>query len=726
MLAASRGAPPPPSRANVALVPDRKPVSTPASRSRYAWDDPVERIKGIGPRWAEELASRGVTTVADLLEHLPFRYEDRRRPRPLAEARVGEPLTAIGVVRSVATVRTRKRGLEIMTILLDDGTDALPVVFFNRGYLAEWIRAGVRMLVHGVPRKGRRPVELQGPEFELLREGDDPARVTGWMPVYEKLGPLTPRRLRAVIGEALSGLGEIPDVLPGEVLGRRGLVSAGAAYRAVHRPAAELPSEQLAERRAPAHRRLAYEEFFLLELGLAIRRARRRAERRKGGYQIEEALRRRMAELLPFSLTGAQKRVLKEIGDDLKAPWPMNRLLLGDVGSGKTVIAALTMLVAVDNGYQAALMAPTEILAHQHARSLQELLLPVDMKVELLTAGLPASAQEESRARIGSGRARIVVGTHSLISEKVAFESLGLTVIDEQQRFGVVQRADLVAKGRHPDVLVMSATPIPRTLAMVIYGDLDVSILDEKPPGRKPIRTVVRRADQRGRVFEGIARALGEGRQVYVVRPAVEEGGRGLKAAEDGLKEYRKLFPSARVEMVHGKMRPAARQENLDAFASGDVQILVATTVIEVGIDVAAASVIVVEDADRFGLAQLHQLRGRVGRGDLRSYCVLIASEDSGPEAIARLAVLEQTDDGFRVSEKDLELRGPGELAGTAQSGYPSFRVADLVRHQDLLLAAREDAFAFVERAGERGLTEALWREVRRRHGERLRLAEVG
>ncbi|UCF69342.1 MAG: ATP-dependent DNA helicase RecG, partial [Acidobacteriota bacterium] len=652
--------------------------------------------------------------------------EDRRRPIPLTEARDNERMTAVALVRAVNLVKTRRRRMEILNVLLDDGTAALEVKFFNRAYLADWIMPGLRMLVHGVPRRTGRRLELHGPEFEVLQPGDDPAEITGWVPVYEKLGPLSPRRVRAATGQALALVGEIADPLPADVLARRQLVGRSEALRLVHRPTVETPAEQLASRRTAGHRRLAFDEFFLLELGLAVRRQRIRAERKSGGYAIDDALRRRLGELLPFTLTGAQRRVLKEIGDDLRQAWPMHRLLFGDVGSGKTVVAALAMLVAIENGYQAALMAPTEILAQQHARNLQQLVLSAGLKVDLLTAGLRAAEQRETRARMASGRARLIVGTHSLISEKADFARLGLTVIDEQHRFGVVQRADLVAKGEHPDLLVMSATPIPRTLAMVIYGDLDVSILDEKPPGRKPIKTIVRTHDERARVMEGLARALADGRQIYVVRPAVDQSARGLKAAEEGLAEYRARFPDARVAMVHGRIKPAERQAQLDGFAAGEVQILVATTVIEVGIDVPSASVIVVEDADRFGLAQLHQLRGRVGRGARHSYCVLVASEDASETAFERLHVLERTDDGFRVAERDLELRGPGELAGTAQSGLPSFQVADLVRHQDLLLDAREEAFRLVERRGEHGLPQALLEEVLRRHGERLRLAEIG
>ncbi len=692
----------------------------------YLPADAVVRVRGIGPSWAAELAEKGVQTVADLLDHLPFRYEDRRRPRPLAELRPGELATAMGLVTSLNRVRTRRRGMEMLTALVDDGTAAIPVVFFNRSYLGDFMAPGVRLLVHGVPRWGKRGVELHNPEFDILKEGDDPALVTGWMPVYEKLGPLSPRRMRAALREVTQGVGELPDPLPAALVAARGFPPRREALLALHRPAHDADDRELESRRTPAHRRLAYEEFFFLELGLAIRRQRRQRERRGTHYVIDDALRAKLAAVLPFTLTNAQTRVLEEILADLVTEWPMNRLLLGDVGSGKTIVALRAILVAVHNGRQAALMAPTEILAHQHAKNLQRILLPAGLKVDLLTAGLPAAKQREVRERTATGQAKVVVGTHSLISEKVAFARLGLVVIDEQHRFGVVQRADLVGKGQSPDVLVMSATPIPRTLAMVMYGDLDVSIVDEKPPGRPPIRTVVRGHDQRERVMEGLARALAEKRQVYVVRPAVEEGSAGLKAAEAGLAEYRARFPGTAVALVHGKMPAAERQANLEAFAAGTVQILVATTVIEVGIDVAGASVIVVEDADRFGLAQLHQLRGRVGRGGVRSYCVLVASDGAEGEALARLHVLEQTGDGFRVAEKDLELRGPGEFAGTAQSGLPGFHVADLVRHQEQLLAAREDAFALVERAGAGGVDRALVDEALRRYGDRLKLVEIG
>lgn len=693
--------------------------------ARYGLEDPVEALKGIGPRWAAELGERGVHAVGDLLAHLPFRYEDRRRVLPLSQAREGHPLTAIGVIRQTEISRTQRRGIEKFTVLIDDSTAAMRVLFFNRSYLSDLLQVGRRLLVYGTPKRVRRGVELHGPEFDLLGEDEEPARHLGWIPVYERLGPLSPRRIRRVIGEALDGLEPIPDPLPSALRRREGLLHRDAALRGVHRPPDEVEAALLESRRGPAHRRLAFDDFFFLELGLALSRHQRRAERRVGGYRITDLLRQRLAALLPFRLTAAQKRVLKEIGEDLEAPWPMNRLLLGDVGSGKTVVAALAMMVAHDNGYQSAIMAPTEILARQHGASLGRLLAPAGVEVELLTAGLPGPDQRRVRERLERGECRIVVGTHSLISEKVRFARLGMAVIDEQHRFGVVQRADLVAKGEHPDVLVMSATPIPRTLAMVIYGDLDVSVIDEKPPGRLPIRTVVREASQRERVFGGIERALAEGRQIYVVRPAVEQAS-GMKAAEEGLEEYRRRFPGARVAMVHGRMPAEQRQESLRAFTEGEASILVATTVIEVGIDVAQASVIVVEDADRFGLAQLHQLRGRVGRGDQRSYCVLIASEDAEERALERLRVLASTDDGFLVAEKDLELRGPGEMAGTSQSGYPSFRVADIVRHRDLLLDARRAAFELVEVEGPAGLTRDLVQEALERHGKRLRLAGIG
>ncbi len=691
--------------------------------------DPVRRLRGIGPRQEEELAERGVRTLGDLLEHLPFRYEDRRRPLPLSDARPGEVLTAIGEIVSTHSAGARRRRLNILTVVIDDGTSEMRVLFFNRPYLAEYFEQGARVLVHGAVRLTRHGLEMHAPEFEILRPGGGLSGVTGWIPVYEKVGPLKARRVRQAIAVILDGLEEIDDPLDAEMLSRLGLPSRLDAFRQVHRPGSSVDESDLRSRCTAGHRRLAFDEFFLLEAGLALRRARRMREKRCEGYRLDEDLRRRLAAVLPFKLTAAQQRVLGEIGEDLKAAWPMSRLLMGDVGSGKTIVALLAMLVARENGFQAALMAPTEVLARQHAAGLQALLQGHSMTVDLLSAGIPMRQQKQVRARIEDGLAQLIVGTHSLISEKVKFKKLGMVVIDEQHRFGVVQRADLVSKGAHPDVLVMSATPIPRTLAMVLYGDLDVSILDEKPPGRRPIRTVVRRADQREQVFRGLRQAIDEGRQIYVVRPAVEDGAKsGLRAAQQAPAEFRAAFPDKelRIGIVHGKMKAEERQERLESFKAGNEQILVATTVIEVGIDIASASVILVEDAERFGLAQLHQLRGRVGRGDLKSYCVLIASEGADPEALERLRVLEETDDGFRVAEKDLCLRGAGEVAGTAQSGMPSFRVADLVRHKELLLIARNEAFRHIDSEGRTSFSEALRREILRKYGTQLRLAETG
>jgi ATP-dependent DNA helicase RecG len=688
--------------------------------------DPIVALKGIGPRWARELAECGVDTVGDLLHAIPIRYIDRRRIEPLANAREGVAITAVALITQVQLIRTRGRRMEILTVLLDDGTAAIPVRFFGRGYLTQYFKSGERILVHGVPKRSRSGLELPGPDFELIPIGGDPNQLTGWIPVYSKLGPLTQRKLRGLIEFVFEHLTIQAELVPSVIVRAAKLPSLLEALKEVHDPPPETAASDLLRRRTSGHLRLAFDEFFWLELGLAVRRQRRVKERRQLGRAIESIDWARLARILPYTLTGAQQRALNEIGVDLGAPHPMNRLLLGDVGSGKTAVAALAMSALVEHGRQSALMAPTEILAAQHARSLQNLLLPHGQKVDLLTASLPASQQSSIRERIASGQARFVVGTHALVGERIKFHDLGLIVIDEQHRFGVVQRADLVAKGNMPDVLVMSATPIPRTLAMVMYGDLDVSVLDEKPPGRQPIRTLVRSARDREQVLAGVDKALAQGRQIYVVRPAVLEGPKGVRAAEQGLAEYRTRFPQAQVTMVHGKLKSTERQANLDLFSAGKAQILMATTVIEVGIDVPTASVIVVEDAEHFGLAQLHQLRGRVGRGSLQSYCVLVASESAGPEALERLEVLATTDDGFRVAEKDLELRGPGEFAGTLQSGLPRLAVADLVRHQDMLIAAREAAFALVERESIEQTQPRLWSEVLRRHGERLRLVEVG
>jgi ATP-dependent DNA helicase RecG len=506
-----------------------------------------------------------------------------------------------------------------------------------------------------------------------------------------------------------------------------------AALRAMHFPPRDTGLQDLHERRTPAQRSLAFEEIFLLQLALALRRHGFRHEARGIAYQVPDALRTKLARILPFKLTGAQKRVLREIGADLKSDHPMNRLLQGDVGSGKTIVALLTLLVAVENGYQGALMVPTEILAEQHFRNVTGLLEEggIDCPVTLLTGSLRAAPRRRALEAMAGGEARLVVGTHALFESGARFRQLGLAVIDEQHRFGVLQRAALAAKGERPDVLVMTATPIPRSMALTLYGDLDLSIIDELPPGRTPVRTVVRGENGRAKVYQGLRGELRKGRQVYVVVPLVEETAKSdLKAAEEFAAHLRKeVFSGFSVGMVHGRMKGLEKDATMQAFVAGEIQVLVATTVIEVGVDVPNATVMVVEHAERFGLSQLHQLRGRVGRGAEQSYCVLmVGDEQHGREARERLAVMERTTDGFRIAEKDLELRGPGAVFGTQQHGLSDLQfLAEALRSPGLLEAARREAQALVEGDGRshaeaRRLLDGLpgpWRK-------RLNLAQVG
>jgi ATP-dependent DNA helicase RecG len=522
----------------------------------------------------------------------------------------------------------------------------------------------------------------------------------------------------------------LAEVVPAEIAEKRGLEARLAALRGAHFPASETSLEALGERDTAAHRVLAFEEIFLLQLALALRRQGIKEERRGITYEIPDALRTRLAAMLPFKLTAAQKRVLKEIGADLRSSHPMHRLLQGDVGSGKTIVALLTLLVAVDNGYQAALMAPTEILAEQHARNIRGLLESggIECRTGLLTGSLRQAARRDVLERIRTGDVQILIGTHALFEAGVEFKRLGLAVVDEQHRFGVAQRAKLAKKGRRPDVLVMTATPIPRSLALTFYGDLDLSVIDELPPGRTPIRTVVRGEGDRRQVYEALRQEIGQGRQAYVVVPLVDETAKSdLKNATDLAADLQgRVFPDLRVGMVHGRMKGAEKDAVMQSFAAGEIHILVATTVIEVGVDVANASVMIVEHAERFGLSQLHQLRGRVGRGSARSHCVLIAGHEArGAEARARLAIMERTTDGFQIAEKDLELRGPGAVFGTQQHGLSDLQFLTVIlRGADLVGAARDEAQLLVNRDGARA--RAILEGLRPGWKSRLELARVG
>jgi len=548
------------------------------------------------------------------------------------------------------------------------------------------------------------------------------------VPVYRKLGEFRTKRLREIVHAVLARLDDaaFAETLPPELIARQRLASRADATRRIHFPSDDVPLAEYERARSPAHLRLIFEEFFWVALAIGLRRDERVKEPKGALIEVTSHLRERIVSVLPFSLTGAQERAITRILEDMQSDVPMNRLLQGDVGSGKTAVALLAMLAAMENSYQAALMAPTEILAEQHARNIKRMLAETPFRVELLTGSLKAAEKRRLQKDLAAGEIHAAVGTHALIQEAVAFSKLGLVVIDEQHRFGVLQRAALRERGFNPDVLVMTATPIPRSLAMTVYGDLDVSVIDELPPGRTPIKTVVLGEEKRAGVYRGIEREVRAGRQAYVVYPLVEESEKmDLKDATRMFEHLRdRVFPHFQIGLLHGKMKPAEKEEVMGRFVRGEIQVLVATTVVEVGVDVPNASVMVVEHAERFGLSQLHQLRGRVGRGAEQSYCVLLASDRQTSVAQQRLGIMEETSDGFRIAEKDLEIRGPGEVMGTRQSGVPTFRVGNLVRDLHILEDARREAEHYL--TSRRHTRETSQLIARLRADARFGLASIG
>jgi ATP-dependent DNA helicase RecG len=548
------------------------------------------------------------------------------------------------------------------------------------------------------------------------------------VPVYRKLGEFRAKRLREIMHAVLSELddSEITETLPADLIARQHLIHRAEALRRIHFPTDDVPLADYERARSPAHLRLIFEEFFWVALALAIRRGQRVKEPKGACIEISDRVHERIMSVLPFQLTSAQERVVARIFDDMQSDVPMNRLLQGDVGSGKTIVALQAMLAAMENNYQAALMAPTEILAEQHARNIKKMLAPTPYRVELLTGSLRAAEKRRLHHDLAAGEIHAAIGTHALIQESVSFHKLGLVVIDEQHRFGVLQRAELRTRGYNPDVLVMTATPIPRSLAMTVYGDLDVSVIDELPPGRTPIKTVVVGEDQRTGVYKGVEREVRAGRQVYVVYPLIEESEKmDLKDATRMYEQLRdRVFPNFTIGLLHGKMKTTEKEEVMRRFVAGEIQVLVATTVVEVGVDVPNASLMVIEHAERFGLSQLHQLRGRVGRGAEQSYCVLLASDKQTSVARQRLGIMEETGDGFRIAEKDLEIRGPGEVMGTRQSGVPTFRVGNLVRDVLILEEARREADYYLTTRGRTRETSRLIERVRA--DARFGLAAVG
>jgi ATP-dependent DNA helicase RecG len=599
--------------------------------------------------------------------------------------------------------RSRSRSDAAYHLLTRDASGVLHAKFFHGAYLDGRFHAGQRIVLHGKVEFDRvRPsrLEMVNPQFEPLgASGADSTEVGRIVPIYESIGPLTPRVLRRLIHSALTQVGEeIPDPLPAELIERLGLPRRGMALREAHFPPPGENLDALNQFGTACQRRLIFEEFFFFQLGLALRRRRHQAEPGIAFRVRDDRIRQALKRVLPFKPTAAQKRVLAEIACDLERPEPMNRLLQGDVGSGKTIVALQAAAIVIENGYQVALMAPTEILAVQHFLAARRILGRAGYAIELLVSGMKPAVRRAAIERIASGQAQLVVGTHALLEDPVVFAKLGLVVIDEQHRFGVLQRKQLREKSASPDVLVMTATPIPRTLALTLYGDLELSVIDEMPPGRGRVKTLWRAEQDLAGVWEFTRGRIRNGRQAYIVYPVVEESKRELKAA---IVQYehlsKKVFPELRVGLLHGRLPSEEKDRVMDEFRRGQIQILVATTVIEVGVDVPNATVMVIEHAERFGLAQLHQLRGRIGRGREESHCVLVAPKNLSGEGRQRLETLVRTADGAVIAEADLKLRGPGEFFGTAQHGAPALRVASLLRDHDLLDLARREAFALVE-----------------------------
>ena len=734
---------------------------------------PVQYIKGVGPRIAEILATKGISTVDELLHYLPFRYEDRLNPRGIAELRAGEMATVIGEVRNSGLFRTRR--MPIFQLTVGQGRARLRCLWFHGAYLQGKFTPGQMIALYGKVEQDRDgELQIVQPQFEILGHANDGANgaekkasesleIGRIVPIYESAGQghLTSRWFRRIIRTALENLNpDLPEPIPAIVRSRLRLVSPREALWRVHWPEAGESFEDLQSSRTPAHIRLIFDELFFVELGLELKRRQQKAQTGIA-FRLDGGVRAAIKKILPFHPTAAQKRVLQEIAADMEKPYPMRRLLQGDVGSGKTIVSFEAAIIAIENGYQVALMAPTEILAQQHYFSARRILENAGYKIVLLTGSLESDRKREIHRHIAQGNAQLVIGTHALLEEKVEFSKPGLVIVDEQHRFGVMQRLRLMKKsgdgqegsrallgttGSHtpsqkgtrvhtavaePDVLVMTATPIPRTLALTLYGDLDLSVLDELPPGRTPIVTRRVADDRSPEVWEFVRKQVAAGHQVYVVYPVIEENEeRELKAA---IKMYRELsghiFADFKVGLLHGRLDPDLKEQVMRMFQKGESHILVATTVIEVGVDVPNATVMVIEHAERFGLAQLHQLRGRIGRGAAKSYCVLMTGGKVSEEGERRLDAMVRTNDGFQIAELDLELRGPGEFFGTRQAGMPSFRVANLIRDRPLLEPARREAAAVVAGPNAEVSPEELRRALVHMRGRWQRtygLVEVG
>ena len=679
----------------------------------------IRYARGVGPKRAALLERLGVHTVAEALWCLPWRYEDRSTMVSIGQLTPGSQATVCGEVRHCSLKRISRRRMTVLDVTIEDPSGLFHCVFFNQPYLEQVFSVGARAMLSGrvsLGRKGWMDLQMESPQYEILEDEDDtPLHVGRIVPIYHETRGLTSRQLRTIISGLLDQyLNALEEILPAGLRTRYQLPPIHTALRDAHFPPSHTDLNALDRGTTSAHRRLAFEELFLLELALALRRQSVQEEVKGFRFNARTPLVSRLRKLLPFHLTPAQERVMTEIFHDMASPRPMNRLLQGDVGCGKTIIAVAAMVVACGSGCQAALMVPTEILAEQHYLNLKGLLRSLGLEAVLLKSGGPVKTRNALLDQIGSGDAQVVIGTHALIQKGVRFPKLGLAVIDEQHKFGVMQRKTMLEKGYHPDVLVMTATPIPRTLALTVYGDLDVSVIDALPPGRVPTRTWLFPNSQRRRAYQVLVDEIKAGRQAYIVFPLVDESEKvDLQAAIQAAERLQaKELRAFRVGLLHGRMKSADKERTMAAFKARRLHVLVSTTVIEVGVDVSNATVMLVEHAERFGLAQLHQLRGRVGRGAQQSHCLLLMSSNRSPgytddasrgnakpasQAARRLDALVKSTDGFVIAEEDLKIRGPGEFFGVRQSGMPEFRVANLVRDSALLGQARAEAFALLE-----------------------------
>jgi ATP-dependent DNA helicase RecG len=687
---------------------------------------PLQFLKGVGPRKGADLKRAGLVTVEDLLYRLPFRYEDRSRMQPIASLRPGAKAAVLGEIKSARLAVTRRRGFKIFNAVVGDASGAIRCTWMNQPFLADILQPHLSVVIFGDVKLDSTGLHFLNPEYELVTDDITGVHTGRIVPFYEKTGSVTPNMQRKLVRAAIDQLpAELPDILPASIRARLQLVPRRAAMADSHFPASDAPVEQLNAFRTPAQRRLIFEEFFLYQIGHAWRRHATGTELKPFVLTVDDRIRAAAAKILPFKLTPGQRQAAREIVDDMRRPQPMHRLLQGDVGAGKTIVALLAALVAMENGLQVAFMAPTEILAGQHFGNIARLLSSSRFRVDLLTGSTPGLTKHTLHAHIERGTTNLIVGTHALVQESIRFHKLGLVVIDEQHRFGVAQRAALRAKGLRPDVLLMTATPIPRTLALTDYSELDVSKIPDLPPGRTPVMTLVKPESRRDEIYQLLRDELDKGRQAYVIYPLVEGSEKiDLKSATEMADHLQaEIFPAYRVALLHGRMKADAKERIMSAFAAGHIHILVSTTVVEVGVDVPNASVMLVEHAERFGLSQLHQLRGRVGRGPWASYCVLLYQSPWTDEARERLKALASTSDGFAIAERDLELRGPGDFFGTRQSGLPKLRTGDLVRDRDVMEDAHREARALV---ADGGLSGELLQFVQQKWQQQFGLIEIG